>query len=121
MTTPSEILDAAADLIEPDGRWTQGAWARDAKLKPTREDGPESVCFCLYGALFRAAGQQGIWQPETHLREVLQYPNENLISWNDDPARKQTEVVSALRRAADLARAAETTPETADQPEGQAT
>lgn len=117
MTTPSEILDAAADLIEPEGAFTKGAFGRDAlgrKLQAAELD--RAVCFCTIGAIIKAGGFHGV--TDRGLHATMRFHPEfgavlwDVVTWSDRPGRKSESAVSALRRAADLARAAETTPET---------
>lgn len=109
----ADILNAAADLIEPEGRWTQGTLSRD-------ESGCEvfdpwdsrAACWCVAGAMQRAAGIRHEYHAE-HWREydaarhllgkvVDRY---SIAHWNDGYSRTQAEVVAALRAAAEKARA----------------
>lgn len=94
----SEILDKAADLIEPEGAWTRNALARrpDGHLIGPLEEG--ATCWCLYGALDRVTGVSGYdGQAATALSNVI---DDYVSEWNDRPARTQQEVVTALREAA---------------------
>jgi hypothetical protein len=119
---PSEVLDRAADLIEPEGAWTQFIAAAEAPLAdpddvPTDEDGdiiepdetaPEMRCWCATGAIWKAANLGPF--PAAPMAEaatdfVRQVVGYSVTSWNDAPERTQAEVVAALRKAADLARA----------------
>jgi hypothetical protein len=99
----SEILDGAAALIEPEGRWTQGKYAADRDGHTVDPRSPKAVCWCARGARARAAGE---FENRTHdfLRRVV--GDRQTIRWNDDPDRTQAEVVAALRQAAELARKA---------------
>lgn len=107
----SQILSAAADLIEPEGRWTQGALSRNRKGEWVPESQKSAVCFCAMGAIWRSArdlvGSDVSYRhadPASNvLREVVGGP---VADWNDAPARKQAEVVTALRQAAEKAREA---------------
>lgn len=97
----SEILSKAADLIEPEGAWTQGSAARDANGHEIDPQSREAACWCVYGALDRVAGdrfQRGIGFIEEATGQVL------ISVWNDAPERTQAEVVAKLREAAELAR-----------------
>jgi hypothetical protein len=101
---PSEVLSRAADLIEPEGAWNRFALAYDKRGGEVDPDSPKATCWCAAGSLQRFAS----WHSDTY-EEARQYIarviNEPLVaSWNDDPDRKQAEVVAALRQAADLAR-----------------
>ena len=90
----ARILNAAADLIEPDGAWTQGAAARNADGKVSLEN---ATCWCLYGAIgnFAEESWDVVWEDFKRLSGI-RAP----IAWNDAPERTQSEVVEALRAAA---------------------
>jgi hypothetical protein len=97
----SEVLERAADLIEPAGAWIQGNWARDAMQRvPETIDGT-ATCWCLYGAT-RQTARNSRWEDLT--RFIRPIVGGEPISWNDEPGRTQAEVVAALRKAAELAR-----------------
>lgn len=94
----AEVLNAAADLLEKPGGWTQetyGKW----------DEGNESYsCLCLFGALGETAG----WLDDATvsvkaLDAVRVVVGDNPIEWNDAPGRTQAEVVQALRQAAEAA------------------
>jgi len=99
----AEILNAAADLIEPDGAWTQGALAR---TKRWREIGPHegnAACFCAAGAIrkvaeFFPASRSVAWNLSSDEALFLGY--ETLPDFNDAPTTTQADVVALLRRAA---------------------
>ena len=98
----ADILNAAADLLEGEGRWTQDAYARD---KSGREVSLESISawsFDMVGAVNRAcislrASDSDASAAHSRLAEVGQH---NATAWNDLPGRTQSEVVEALRTAA---------------------
>lgn len=108
--TVPEVLNAAADLLERPGAWTQGDYARDDMglgigdyTEEEREKGGfEPVCFCTIGAINHARGRD----PDTALWGDLRRPiwdvlgETNIADWNDAPGRTQAEVVAALREAA---------------------
>lgn len=102
----SEVLNQAADVLEPEGAWTQGALWRTPD-GTYEEDG--AVCFCIQGALYlvteRIAG--GVGEGDA-VREEAEDFLETLLGrtipgWNDDPERTQAEVVAKLREAAEQA------------------
>jgi hypothetical protein len=118
----AEVLDAAADLIEPDGAWTQGDFGRrsDGKGWSMVERATDiafadfpATCFCLYGAVAKVAGvspQNALAEPFAVIREVFNTPFAfEIAQWNDAPERTQAEVVAKLREAAAFAR--ESTPQ----------
>lgn len=110
---PSEVLAKAADLIEPKGAWTRGAFSRkSARHKGKRRYVPfhEARCFCVLGAIAHVLGGNA---DETravnsdaarYLDRLSEIGREGPVSFNDAPGRTQAEVVAALRKAADLAR-----------------
>lgn len=98
----SEILNKAADLIEPEGAWTQGTWARTANGSDDAAIG-EDVCWCAYGAIRRASEFVNDLSDEC-VEKVRQLVGD-VITWNDAPERTQAEVVAALRAAAQKAAA----------------
>lgn len=99
--TVSDVLSKAADLIEPEGAWTQGTWARRADgSTPYGEISDEdAVCFCALGAIWRVCGAINITanRAEDALGTVL--GKFTVGEWNDLNGRTQAEVVAALREA----------------------
>lgn len=109
MTNPRtvpEVLRAAADLIEPEGRWTQRELARRANGRSTNPNSLEAVCWCSAGALQRIIGSTADPYHEAinWLREAIA---DVVTIFNDAPGRASHEVIAALRQAADLAEAAQ--------------
>lgn len=108
--TVADVLERAAALIEPEGAWTQGAYAvgDDFAAEDDCHDWPdEPTCFCLMGAI---AWVQQLDRPGdidfARFSPTLGLSVSNVASWNDEPRRKQSEVVAKLREAAALARGA---------------
>lgn len=111
---PSVVLARAADLIAPEGTtalrsaWTQSRRARDAAGNPAEPASSEAVCWCIVGAIQRIAGHSDnncYEAPE--LRWVKTVIERSCVDqWNDAPRRKRLEVVTALRKASELANAA---------------
>lgn len=107
---PSEVLSKAADLIEPEGAWMQGAPARraDGSAAYNVFEHEDVVCFCALGAIQKAAGSDPEYEPASEFfrTRILRAMGRNVsyASWNDAPVRTQAEVVAKLREAADLAR-----------------
>lgn len=113
--TVADILTAAADLIEPEGRWTQGHTARDRDGRVVPCDARNAFCYCAIGALWRAGGLARLTEARTALAQALGYHADKynrwrgkapVPCWNDAPERTQAEVVAALRAAAEKARTA---------------
>lgn len=124
--TTAEILRAAADLIEPEGAWTQGAGSRNAEgqdrqeLRDSEYDPGEATCWCIGGAVVEAferanaQDEHDDWEPALAplfkpLCKALgktsedPYADSPWVYFNDAPDRTQAEVVAKLREAADLA------------------
>lgn len=100
----ADVLDRAADLIEPEGAWTQGAPARTAGGRGTDSGDREAVCFCAIGAINRAGYWD--WPLTSACWKAVEDTTVGLAKWNDAPERTQAEVVAALRAAAEKARTA---------------
>lgn len=116
--TVAEVLDAAADLIEPEGKWTQGAFSRNADGAADADEDEttavEPVCWCALGALAEVSGKSTL---DSYVF-ALAYPDRaapgyaalrafiggEVADWNDAPERTQAEVVAKLREAAAAAR-----------------
>ena len=102
----AEVLERAADLIEPEGAWTQGEFAlnADGEITGLSEFRGAAVCWCALGAINKASAG------DDSLEDVAELILRNLVvrlvdEWNDAPERTQAEVVAKLREAAALARA----------------
>lgn len=125
--TPKQILLDAADILEQEGKWTQGDWFEAC------DTNPDGVSYCADGALTVAAGitrveltddgdiiqhhlgrydsddVEAVYQAyETAYTLASAYVRERgthggIIHYNDANGRTQTEVVGALRAAAQLA------------------
>jgi hypothetical protein len=110
--SPSEIrqvLERAAELLEPEGAWCQGNGAVNAHghATPSVDDG--ATARCLAGALNRAAyempGSLDLYPRVIRLlTRRLGYEGVTaeirLYRWNDDRKRIQAEVLALLRETA---------------------
>lgn len=98
----ADVLDRAADLIEPEGAWTQGAFARAKDGAPLLGGRCEqAVCWCMWGAVIKA----GDGKHSNAIGDLLdRITGGATLSFNDAPGRTQAEVVAALRSAATAAR-----------------
>lgn len=105
MTTATEVLNRAREIIERDG-WSQG----DYKAKTT-DDGDEATPVCALGAINRAVSgradifagpgvKPGVYTEVMH-RLGSAIDRENVAYWNDDPHRTVEDVVLAFKRAAE--------------------
>lgn len=105
MTAPlsvAEVLERAADLIEPEGAWAQKSWARDMFGSPDAIPG-EEVCWCLWGSIYKISGYE-FYVTDAAINHVMGVVGDPPITWNDAAERTQAEVVAALREAAKKAR-----------------
>lgn len=100
----SVIYDRAADIIEPQGCWTQRVAARGRTNRPTSATSPRAVCWCMLGAIDRAAG--GDFDAEKEARYRL-WADGHGTRWNDARHHTQAEVVAVLRAKAEECRRAE--------------
>ena len=100
------VLNAAADLLEKPGGWTQGALALGGEGEYLDVDSSDATCFCVVGAIRRVSGFGRRPEETIPVRQALaaslRLPGYKapLVNWNDDPDRTQAEVVKALRHAA---------------------
>lgn len=89
MSEVADILNRAADLIEPEGAWCQGSG--------TKVTGGQ-VALCALIAISRASGSgPSMWTACGSFAEFCGGP---ISEWQDAPERTQAEVVAALRAAA---------------------
>ena len=105
MTTTADILRDARALIDSPEKWTKHYEARDADGNETWYGDDRAVCWCAFGALFKA----GWYQPSlSDAVEALETVVGRIIDeWNDAPERTNAEVLAAFDRAIDLAEQAE--------------
>lgn len=87
----ADVLDAAADLIEPEEAWGK--------------------CHCASTAISHAAGRRDPLDRNSQKffarflgLEIPTLAFRSIWAWNDAPERTQTEVVETLRKAAQSAR-----------------
>lgn len=103
----SQVLNAAADLIEPEGAWFKGNMAANARGEEYDDAyesvAPDAVCFCAIGAIERVTGG-GLLEARAiaYLGKVVEERAGISIipDWNDAPERTQHEVVAVFREAA---------------------
>jgi len=123
---PSEILDAAANIVLRDG-WHQGTYFAVEPEDPqdVQDEKNRTAPCCQAGAISRAAyGMAWVTYPRTtdidlqrlgaHAKAghymgqyIRRVHGATPIEWNDRPERTAGEVVAALRGAADDAREAD--------------
>jgi hypothetical protein len=98
----ADVLNRAADLIEPEGRW-----GRDDYGYYGPDSDSDMGCYCLIGAIAKAAARAPfLVENDDAIAAILGFKHGYEIPrWNDEPDRTQAEVVAALRAAAKLSEA----------------
>ncbi len=99
MTTPTEVLEAAADLLEKPGAWTQGCFARNAEGRKVDMWSLEASCFCVSAAIQKSEGPRRFGAWDRFDGYIRQRGFRHMAEFNDAPGRTQAEVVAALRQA----------------------
>ena len=110
-----KVLKGARDVLSDPERWTQGALARTASNRPVDVDDHEATCFCLFGAIAHVGiGLARSSDPTATdiagsfvaadvvfdaIREMENYTELSVVSWNDNPDRNHAEVVQLLDTA----------------------
>ncbi len=102
--TEADILDRAADLIEPPGAWTRKELARDARGRAVDVNAPTAVSWCCSGAVAYQCGGFGNARAMRAIDALERLTGHRLSRWNDAPQRTQAKVVAALRKAAQTLR-----------------
>lgn len=98
----SEILSKAADLIEPEGKWCQHAYALTRYGIKVEANCSDAHCFCAYGAIDRLTETAS---EEASVMDVFkEVIGGEIEEWNDEEGRTQSEVVEKFRQAASLAK-----------------
>jgi hypothetical protein len=92
------------NLLKDRSRWTQGVYFRGKNRHPT-DDPNKAVKFCLLGAIEKCyADSPTRRNVEDTVRKEINWPNQGgfnfkgIASWNDDKARKFSEVKALVTR-----------------------
>jgi len=104
-----EVLRAARSLLSDECRWTKGAHARSPLGLPVDACHPMASCYCLQGAITRAAGGttapgcegaisevEGVVARALSLGFTLFSPSQ---AFNDDPETTHEQVLAVLDEA----------------------
>lgn len=106
--TTVETLRGARNILRAKKRWAQGYFAFNAKREREASESPDAVCFCAYGALLRVVDNPYSAEYSAAVGFLARATGErNLVTFNDAPERKHSEVVAAFNAAIKLAVAAE--------------
>lgn len=108
------VLTETRKLLSVPERWTKKQFARDALGGTADPTGPLAVCFCVEGAIHRAAVGDAHIEARLAAKQILRQAIglgvlDGLPGWNDAPERTHAEVLAAFARAIELAKAAEST------------
>ncbi len=93
-----------SELLSDRSKWTQDAFARDAKGYPVAATGPSATCFCLLGAL-RKCGHDindlGGGTPYRILRDIVvaQTGFTTITIFNDSPNTTFDDIKKVLQLA----------------------
>lgn len=110
MSTDSEIVEQAIDILSREGAWCKNAMWRDAEGNRTdwRRDGKAQTAnhvasHCMMGAIYTAAGYwngAGTWSPsQVHrIQLALCKTVGSVAKFNDNPSTTQEDVVLALKK-----------------------
>ena len=104
-TTPQEILERAAYIIESNG-WTRGAYGRKLNGESVPATSPDACRFCAIGAIRLAAFELLGKTSQRMARESVGVLHETICAdvadWNDNHAPSGYYVVAKMREAAEL-------------------
>lgn len=101
----ADVLKAARALIEKPENWTQGAMSRNADGSGHWWDAEGATCFCLMGAIARAAARRGS-RAQGAIVAIRSVIGSHLIAAYND-IHTHDEIIAALDRA--IARATNST------------
>jgi hypothetical protein len=98
MTDAAKVLNDAADLIEPEGRWTKRCLARDDDGIPVWPEDPAACSWCVEGAISRVAPSWPL-KSAAFVAVRAKIHHEGIDDWNDAQPGPES-VVAVLRAAA---------------------
>jgi hypothetical protein len=107
MTTETDILIKARELLARPGGWTRGALARAGRFgDPVAIGSPKATGFCLSGALMQAAEAEAEYADSTAIyraacaRVLRVLPlSQPLTVFNDRPKTRKKDVLAVLDKA----------------------
>ena len=113
--TALEILRKADALLATEACWTRDEFAKNAHGRRVSVGSDLAACFCVHGAIARAAGVRDPEMPLNEGRVATRYLKQavglrthlDLANWNDAPSRAFGEIKSAFAKAIALAEAEE--------------
>lgn len=75
------------DILTDKSKWTKGWNAKTRKGNETDIEKRSAVCFCLYGAIWRAKHLDDEYNVNRALEKVRWKIGNDIFSWNDDKYR----------------------------------
>ena len=100
--TVRDVLLGARAILTPRGSWIQGRGALDAAGQEVISTEVRAVCWCLSGALMRAAYDTSNKAEAARLLNAAwntindALPGGRLVAFNDTPGRQHWEVLALL-------------------------
>lgn len=96
---PKALLQECAVKLK--GRWTRGAFAKDAIGRSIAIESKAAVKFCAVGILIRVGTESSYKYSvvsKARLR-VERLIHSTLMEWNDETAKSETEVIEMFQKA----------------------
>ena len=92
--SPTPVLD----LLRDPKHWTTGACARDVNGYATESAGPDAVCWCLMGALYKCRLTiEARWSAEAKLNAAVRERKSNhYVNFNNAPTTTHADIVALL-------------------------
>jgi hypothetical protein len=100
--TGLQVLQEARYLVADPAHWTRLMPARDAKGLFVLPTDPGAVCFCIVGAIMRAAGSDrspAFQEAHGALRDAIAPIQGIGFGFNDNPKTTHADVLRAIDRA----------------------
>jgi hypothetical protein len=92
---PDTLLAIADEIEQHPERWTQAAYAKNARGDSVWANDPKATCWCTLGFIERDLG--GLARCELSV-EIDNYLGKPIVPiWNDAPERKPEDVVTMFR------------------------
>jgi len=108
MNQVTEILKGARAILSDPDHWTREFQARNAGGDPVAWKRPEAECFCLMGAINRAAYDINLGYTEEAyeaMNVVERFITNSIPAFNDNPTTDHEAVIKTLDSAIELSRA----------------
>ncbi len=83
-----------SELLSDESKWTKGVTARDKDGNICNSKDPNAVCWCLFGAVWKADNADSA---DKAIRRVI--PDEfggSIVMWNDAPERTFADIKALI-------------------------